>query len=493
MKKGTLVVIGVFVVLLVIVLATRERRVSVGVRRLELPAIDKEKVVAIEIAGPKAASLKKESTGWTVTDPAKPDQKHPADEQQINAALDAYKELKFDDLISDKPERHGEYDLDDSKSLKVKIISQGAPSVDLLVGKATKSGGFYIREPKSNSVYAAEGRFGWAVRKDANGWRKRSILSAKLEDVSEVTVAPKDADVYVLVSGEGGWKLKEGAKLPAGFRYDASAGQGVVQQLVNLRAQEFIDSSPGDEALGFSGPHSIVGAKFKDGKEVKLHLGNEQQGKESASKFVAARLEGDPQIYLLPNYAANVLTKKASDLRDLTLLSFDPQKVTKVSVRTADKKTVVAKEGDSWVVIEPKKLPAGFEFDPSRVPAQLTMLRNMKATRLVAGKAEAGQAGLGKPTTTVDLTLEDGKHQTLKFGKPAKTGKGKEAYVVGSVDDLTYAVFDAARARFDAGVEIFKKVPPPPQNIGGGMRGLESLPPDVRAKIEAQLRQHQSQ
>jgi len=141
MKKGTLVVIGVFVVLLVIVLATRERRVSVGVRRLELPAIDKEKVVAIEIAGPKAASLKKESTGWTVTDPAKPDQKHPADEQQINAALDAYKELKFDDLISDKPERHGEYDLDDSKSLKVKIISQGAPSADLLVGKATKSGG----------------------------------------------------------------------------------------------------------------------------------------------------------------------------------------------------------------------------------------------------------------------------------------------------------------------------------------------------------------
>src|SRR5262249_47061795 len=288
-------------------------------------------------------------------------QKHTADEQQINAALDAYKELKFDDLISDKPERHGEYDLDDAKSLKVKIISQGAPSVDLLVGKATKGGGVYIREPKSNSVYAAEGRFGWMVRKDANGWRKRSILSAKLEDVSEVTVAPKDADAYALVSGEGGWKLKEGAKLPAGFRYDASAGQGVVQQLVNLRAQEFIDSSPGDEALGLSGPHSIVGAKFKDGKEVKLHLGNEQEGKDNASKMVAVRLEGDPQVYLLPNYAANVLTKKATDLRDLTLLSFAPQKVTKFSIVTADKKTIVAKEGDGWAVIEPKKLPAGFE------------------------------------------------------------------------------------------------------------------------------------
>src|SRR5215510_5902174 len=127
MKKGTLIVIVVFAALLAIVLATRERQVSVGVRKLELPTIDKEKVIGVEVGGPKAASLKKEGTGWTVADPAKPDQKHPADEQQINAALDAYKELKFDDLISDKPERHAEYDLDDSKSLKVRIISQGAP------------------------------------------------------------------------------------------------------------------------------------------------------------------------------------------------------------------------------------------------------------------------------------------------------------------------------------------------------------------------------
>src|SRR5215813_4742985 len=156
MKKGTLIVIGVFVILLVIVLATRERQVSVGVRKLDLLPIDKEKVVAIEIAGPKAASLKKENAGWTVTDPAKPNDKRPADEQQINAALDAYKELKVDELISDKPERHAEYELDDSKSLKVKIVSQGAPSVDLLVGKPTKSGGVYLREPKSSSVFAAQ-------------------------------------------------------------------------------------------------------------------------------------------------------------------------------------------------------------------------------------------------------------------------------------------------------------------------------------------------
>src|ERR1700687_1779072 len=135
MKKGTLILIGVFLVLLAIVLATRERQVSVGIVKFELPPIDKDKVVAIEIAGPKAASLKKEAAGWTVADPAKPDQKHPADEQQINSALDAYKETKVHDLVSDKPERQAEFEIDDAKCLRVRITSQGAPSVELVLGK----------------------------------------------------------------------------------------------------------------------------------------------------------------------------------------------------------------------------------------------------------------------------------------------------------------------------------------------------------------------
>ncbi|HEX9508681.1 MAG TPA: DUF4340 domain-containing protein [Myxococcales bacterium] len=496
MKKGTLILIGVFAVLLVIVLATRERQVSVGIVKFELPPIEKDKVVAIEIAGPKAASLEKEGAGWTVADPAKPDQKHPADEQQINSALDAYKETKVHDLVSDKSERQTEFEIDDAKALKVRITSQGAPSVELLLGKPTRSGGVYIRQAKSNAIFTAEGRFPWMAKRDVSAWRKRSIIGAKLEDVLEVAVHPKDQESYVLTnSGDGGgWKLKEGTKLPDRFRYDASAGQGLVQQLVNLRAQDFIDSPGSDESLGFAGPHSFVEAKLKDGKQVRVHLGQEQESKETKSKAVAVRLEGDPQVYLVPPYTANILQKRAADLRDLSLLSFEAQKVSKLSVVSAGKKTVVAREGDTWKVLEPKKLPSGFEFDPARITAELNMLRGLKASRLIDGKVEPAQSGLSKPTTQVDLTLEGGAHQSLTFGKEAKSDKGKEVYVKGSADALTYAISDGQRSRFDSGVEMFKKLPPPPPNMaGGGMRGLESLPPDVRAKIEAQLRQQPHQ
>ncbi len=94
MKKGTAIAIGIFAALLIAFFASRERQVSVGVRKLELPVVETDKVTAIEITGPKPASLKKEGAAWMVVDPKKPDQKHPADETQVNSMLDAYKEIK---------------------------------------------------------------------------------------------------------------------------------------------------------------------------------------------------------------------------------------------------------------------------------------------------------------------------------------------------------------------------------------------------------------
>ncbi|HEX9508237.1 MAG TPA: DUF4340 domain-containing protein, partial [Myxococcales bacterium] len=197
------------------------------------------------------------------------------------------------------------------------------------------------------------------------------------------------------------------------------------------------------------------------------------------------------------SYTANNITRRFNDMRDLSLLSFDPQKVTRISIQSPGKKTVLAKSSDGWKIIEPKKVPTGFEFDPSQVQNQLQMLRATKGSRLISQAPSPSASGLARPTTTVDLNVEGAPAQSLKFGKEVvgEKEKGKEVYVKGSTDALTYAVFEGVRSRLDSGVEMFKKAPPPP-NMGGmggtgGMRGLESLPPDIRKKIEAQLRSQQ--
>src|SRR3712207_2755930 len=186
MKKGTLIALGAFAVLLVLVLATRERQVSVGVRRLELPKLDKAQVTALELTGTRSATLRKEGAGWLVVDPGKPDTKYAADESLVNSVIDALGEVKKPDFVTDRAERLAEYELDDAKGLKLKVTHSGGPAVELVLGKGARNGGVYLRKAGSNDVFAHAGRLGWTVSKDVKDWRKRQMVTLKTEELSQL-------------------------------------------------------------------------------------------------------------------------------------------------------------------------------------------------------------------------------------------------------------------------------------------------------------------
>jgi len=212
------------------------------------------------------------------------------------------------------------------------------------------------------------------------------------------------------------------------------------------------------------------------------------------SQLVPALLSGDTQVYLLPAYTVTQLRKRLVDVRDLSLLSnVETDKATQLTIQAAGKKTVAVKEAGTWKVTEPKALPPGFEFDPNQVNSQLSVLKGLKAARLVDPAPKDADTGLSKPVATVEIKMEGGKTALLKFGKDTTNEKGaKEVFVQGSVDGAVYAVGEYQRKRMESGVDLFKKPPPPPNmGQGGGMQGLENLPPDVRKKLEEQLRSGQ--
>jgi|GEM_PF-864000 len=576
MNRGVMAAVAVFGVLLVAVLATREKNVSVGIKKLELPAVDKDKVTAFEVTGAKTATLRKEGAAWFVTDPANPAKKFAVDENAINAALDALAELaKPGDYVGDKADKHAEMEVDEAKGLRVKISAGGAP-VDLIFGKNAKGGGGYIRRPTDAATFTSKARLGMLMKKDVSGWRKRTLLTAKADEFKEITAAFAGGTSLTLQSEDGkAWKLKDGTVTPEGYRFDATAAGRLAQSVASLRAQEFLDVAPtgGDAALGLAGDHDVITATLKDGKTITVELGTEfdsriqgavntiktnfdavdvagtkdgrlslaelqtaaadkaraddvrkalelaaqpavfaaldtgawgfkakddaiaQEDLDSAQKtlgMVPVRVGGDAQVYLVPQYSVTQVRKKLADYRDLGLLAFDPEQVRKITVNAA-KKTVVVKQGAEWKVTEPKELPPGFEFDGGQVMSQLSMLKALKAGRLIEPAVPDAQSGLNKPTATVELELEDKTVVALRFGKETTNDKGaKEFFVRGNADKALYALGEFQKKRFETGVELFRK-PKPPPNFGqgggmGGMQGLENLPPDVRKKLEQQLR-----
>jgi hypothetical protein len=468
MNRPTLIAIGVFAALLIAFVATREKSVSVGVQKLEVPALAVDSITRIEVKGANAALLEKSANGWTVADPAKAEVKYAADDAQVQTALTAVAEFKAADFVSDKADKQGEFEVDSTKGTTVKVTG-GPKTLEIVLGKASKSGGTYVRKEGANAVFSTNSPLSYQMKRNVTAWRKKSIVTAPVADITGLTVTRADGSGYALKTVEGGgWALASAA--PKGFRFDAQAASRVVNQLASLLAQDFTT-----DAVDFSKATTFAVA-LKDGKNASVKLASDKR----PDGTVPLMVEGDSQVYLLASWTAEQLDKKLDDLRDLSLLAFEPDKVTKVSIVAGAKKTVVAKDASGWKLVEPKTPPP--DFDSNQVTNQVMRLKSLRATKLAT---DTTKAGLAAPSATIEV-VADGKTSRVVFGADAPNS---EVFVKGTVDDLVYLIASGEKTAWLQGAELFKKPPPPPDF--NHMQGLEQLPPDVRQKLMQQLRQQQ--
>lgn len=532
-NTGIVAALLLFVVLLFVVIGLRGGDDKVGVKELKVEKVDKDKVTKIEVTLPakkktgdadgdgkpadepdetsrkRQVVLEKDGESWKVFDPAHPDRRFAADEAQVKVALDATGDLAMGDLISTKADKLATYEIDDESGHVVKVHTPAGAVLDLVFGRPAKGGGSTVRLAGSNEVFIAKGRLGNVMKKELSAWRKKTLFDLKAEDIAHVKTtladgrsftveqqkatadesAPADApDAGPAAAPKASWALVEPAQLPAGFRLDEAQLSRPAATLASLRAQDFADGVTDDDA-GLGAEHTVVEATTRDGKSLKVHV-----GKEDDKKRVYAKVDGDPQVYLLANYNAKQLAKSVDDLRDLTLLTAKVEDVEKVTF-TGSTRVVVERDGDTWKLVEPKTAPAGFEVDQI-LPQVNAVLR----TRAARTAVDAPRDAVAKAGPVIELSLRGGKKQALRFGAPlpvdattaaaTESKEPREYFVKGGADDLVYVMPAFARNRYDKPAELFKKPALPTGPVGGPgqIPGMDKLPPDVRRKLEESLK-----
>lgn len=459
MNKQTLGAVAAFAVLLIAFVATREKSVSVGVQKFQSPTLSSSAIESITVTGVNAALLERGANGWTVADPAAPSSKFPADDAQVQTLLTALSEFKASDFVSDKAEKHAEFEVTKEKGAEV-TVKAGSTTVAIVFGKASKSGGTYVRKPDSNSVFSSASQVAWQLKRNVSAWRNKSIATAPAAEVTQVDVVRADGSTFSLKNADGSWALS-----PApGFRVDSAVGQGLVSQLTSLTAQDFL-ATDGDFSKA-----NVFTLMLKDGKTMKVTVSTVKRD----DNTFALKVDGVAQQYLVASWAAEQLDKPVSGFRDLRLVDFDVTKATRLTITAAGKKTVVAKQGEQWSLVEPKSAP---EFDGNQVVAQLNRLKGVRAAEVATSKPAL--------KTTVIEVLVDGKPVQLAFGADV----GDKAPVSGNLDSDVYLISNSERRAWETGAALFKKPPPPPDF--GQMNGLDQLPPDIRAKLMQQLQQQQ--
>ncbi|HEV2315202.1 MAG TPA: DUF4340 domain-containing protein [Candidatus Acidoferrales bacterium] len=251
--------------------------------------------------------------------------------------------------------------------------------------------------------------------------RDRSLLELNDAEITGITI--DDASGAIAVTKKNStWEIAKPKEVLA----DSSAVDSLASALSTDKFTDVVSESPDDLAkYGLTHPSMSVTAAIK-GQEFHLLV-----GKKNGDNYYA-RDTARPMIFEISSTVYDALNKKLFDLRDKSILQFDPANVTVVEIHNASGAIqCVQGKDDQWTILQPvadkgKAIQSWKILDP---------LQNARAKQIYDTPSRSVLAHLAKPAIDVILTDKSGKKTTI---------------------DISAAVGDSVYVRTTAGPEVYE-------------------------------------
>lgn len=225
------------------------------------------------------------------------------------------------------------------------------------------------------------------------------ILALKEEDVKQIYLQRAGEAVTVLVKDDAGkWSITTPAGLPA----DNTAIAGLAGSVTTLASDRVVDQNLTDlSAYGLEPAVVSVKLTMKDGKTHHLRIGGETPDKSS----VYASVDGDKRLFAMATLNKDALNKGPRDLREKHLLSFDPDKLSRVELNVPGKPALeFSRTGEAWQILKPRPLRA----DGLAVDELIRQLKDAEMDTSADDKSAAAAFASAKPHATARVTTADG-------------------------------------------------------------------------------------
>jgi hypothetical protein len=283
-----------------------------------------------------------------------------------------------------------------------------------------------------------------AEKKRAAEEAEKKLFQFKEEEIQEISVKRIDQEI-VLKKQDSVWKMIQ----PVTASTDAQNVKNMITSFVDAERDKTItEKSSGDQEFGLDNPEIVVTLKTQKGDTgLQLSIGRETP---TASGYYA-RVGENPTVITISTSVKTNLDKTMYDLRDKTILAFEPAQVKQAVFTVKNSETGVTQEiklaqtNDLWKIVAPKE----YNADKAKMVSLLSKVKNSSIKEFIEENPEnLAQYGLDQPTNTLSLLIgDDNTQKTLLLGNTDQTKKG------------VYAKYEAARNVFLVPMDLAEEFP----------------------------------
>lgn len=281
-----------------------------------------------------------------------------------------------------------------------------------------------------------------AEKKEVAEQAEKKLFTVQETDIQAVTLSRQDSEI-VLEKQDDMWKLVQ----PVTDTADLSAVEAMLTQFTSAeRAQSITGKTSDLQQFGLDAPGLVVRVTTVD-DTFTLSLGNKTP---TAAEYYA-QINDNPAVITINSTVYTGLDKSVYDVRDKTVLAFEPTQITQATFTIRNSETdvpreiVLDQENDQWAITA----PAAFKADTAKMGSMLSKIKSSQIQEFVAETPkDLTQYGLEQPRAQLTLTVgEDNAQKTLLLGNANEAETG------------IYATHAAASAVFLVPPDIFEEFP----------------------------------
>lgn len=425
------------------------KQIAREAQKEKLVEFNADDVTAVTLVYPdREIALEKSDAGWRITKPVQA----PADDVTVNNLIRAIADAEVKKTIDEPPQDLAPFGLA-QPMVTAKLTAKDTALPDLKVGKTTSvSASTYVQRADQSKIYLTGSAFHSGMDKQVKDLRDKKIVDFKEDEITRVALRGPEGDV-VLAKADGNWKIEQ----PTAYRADGNAVRALLSTVRNLRATDFPNDAPSDADLatyGLDSPRRQLVLTAGEGKEIRLLVGKE------ADQGLYVKPGDRPTTFIVGKWVSRDLGKSVDDLRDKTVLTFDPGAATAIEVVRGDGGRFTLRSADGKWTIDGSEQA----LDAGAVGTFVGALSRLSGSQVLGdGSSDLAPYGLATPALTITVKgKDDVLIGTVHAGSRSSTPPATE-YTVKRADEPTvFQLRDFQFKQFDKKPADFVAAPSPP-------------------------------